>query len=1069
MGRPIWQLLNSNLGTITENVFYEYQLEAIDEDASPVTYTLIAGTLPTGIQLTGTTLSGVPIKVSGVPANVPVDTSTAFSIRATSTTLHISDVTLDLTVSGQKIPIITTTSGLLATAFYGDYIDIQLDAVDEDIGNVLTWKVINNGLPTGLNLTVDSTNDRIAYIRGYPIPVSVLPAAYSPGFDDSAFDAVPAPYGFDFTFDSVDQTVAFNVTVSDGIGFDSKSFSVLLRSNITLTADNSVITVDTSEQTADTTFDSTARISPIITNTVTDLGTHLHNNYFTFKFTGLDFEDDPILINEYKSGAVVPPLDAASDLPSGLQINPVTGWLYGIIGTQSGVSGTYTFTVGSAKTAATTIKSAPKTFTITIKSDLSDTLVWSTPSNMLINNGDISKLILEATPTFTTTLVYSLKSGNLPVGMAMTSTGLITGRPSFSHFILDSETTLSDGTNGVSATTFDNTFTFTVNVIDTAQGIINEDKIFTITVSPINSKPYEALYMVSNPSVAQQLYYNTLITDSSIIPAASVYRQQDSAFGISSELKFLLAEGLAASSLAAYKTAMSKNHSTTQFGFSTLKTARATDASGTVIYEVIYAEVIDKFTNNNTSVSSEVSVNGVTTSDLTVRVPAATPVYNASGGIVVHPASIKNMRSRMISQLTQSNPNTLPDWMTSTQSGGNVLGFIPAVPIVYCLPGKAEKVLFDIDNSGFDLNKINFEVDRYIWDNNMTTEYNEIYFDLADRIANGTFLSNTVNWTALYSTLSATGSYLTITNVGGAGNGLARQTISTVTGSTYQLTFDTLLSSSGETVTAHISDGTTSAYGASYANVAAVANNSTGFLEFTAVSAATSIIIIVNGSSTATDYVQVDNIVVLGPPTQLDFDNVAPNGTFVGGDGAGGTAYVVNDTITLPNSTIVTVNAVDGNGDITAFSITSIGLPTTKDVALAQVTTSGTGTGFTITPTKKAAYYMFFGLTDTHLGFDGVAPNGSFVGGDGAGGTAYVVNDTITLPNGTVLNVVAIDGNGNVTEFSITVIGSLIESNATLSQTSTSGSGTGFTITPIRQTANFGDSYLKFPLTNVFQ
>jgi hypothetical protein len=59
MGQPIWQIRNSNLGTIAENIFFEYELEAIDTDLAPVSYSLIAGTLPEGIQLAGTSISGI--------------------------------------------------------------------------------------------------------------------------------------------------------------------------------------------------------------------------------------------------------------------------------------------------------------------------------------------------------------------------------------------------------------------------------------------------------------------------------------------------------------------------------------------------------------------------------------------------------------------------------------------------------------------------------------------------------------------------------------------------------------------------------------------------------------------------------------------------------------------------------------------------------------------------------------------------------------------------------------------------------------------------------------------------
>ncbi len=82
--------------------------------------------------------------------------------------------------------------------------------------------------------------------------------------------------------------------------------------------------------------------------------------------------------------------------------------------------------------------------------------------------------------------------------------------------------------------------------------------------------------------------------------------------------------------------------------------------------------------------------------------------------------------------------------------------------------------------------------------------------------------------------------------------------------------------------------------------------------------------------------------------TEADYDGApVTEGTFVGGDGAGGTAYSPGDTITLSDGSVVTVNSVDGNGDVVTFSVDSTS--STGAIArdtLTQSSTSGTGTGF---------------------------------------------------------------------------------------------------------------------------
>lgn len=85
---------------------------------------------------------------------------------------------------------------------------------------------------------------------------------------------------------------------------------------------------------------------------------------------------------------------------------------------------------------------------------------------------------------------------------------------------------------------------------------------------------------------------------------------------------------------------------------------------------------------------------------------------------------------------------------------------------------------------------------------------------------------------------------------------------------------------------------------------------------------------------------------------ELDFDGAGSNGTFVGGDGPSGTSYVALDTITLSDGTIVTVDVVDGDGDVTDFTITTKSTTSfyfPEVTALTQSSTSGTGTDFVLT------------------------------------------------------------------------------------------------------------------------
>ena len=80
-----------------------------------------------------------------------------------------------------------------------------------------------------------------------------------------------------------------------------------------------------------------------------------------------------------------------------------------------------------------------------------------------------------------------------------------------------------------------------------------------------------------------------------------------------------------------------------------------------------------------------------------------------------------------------------------------------------------------------------------------------------------------------------------------------------------------------------------------------------------------------------------------------DYDGAGNAGTFVGGLGSTATGYSIGDTITLTNGAVIMVTGVDANGDVVNFTVTTAAVAV-PSVALTQLSTSGTGSGFTLTP-----------------------------------------------------------------------------------------------------------------------
>ena len=95
MATPVWTTTAGKLASIDEQASYSLQLEANDAvdlgDSTAITYSLIAGSLPSGMELTSTGL------LTGIPAEVSKRTRYTFVVRATAGT-QITDRTFYLDV-----------------------------------------------------------------------------------------------------------------------------------------------------------------------------------------------------------------------------------------------------------------------------------------------------------------------------------------------------------------------------------------------------------------------------------------------------------------------------------------------------------------------------------------------------------------------------------------------------------------------------------------------------------------------------------------------------------------------------------------------------------------------------------------------------------------------------------------------------------------------------------------------------------------------------------------------------------------------------------------------------------
>jgi hypothetical protein len=486
MSQPTWVTAAGSLGTIPEGIFYQVPIEAV-APGEDVFFRLIAGQLPTGIQITTAGMvEGVPrnrLNVQGVPTDVDEDVTSKFAIRAYTTRVvdgqivvnRFADRTFTITVTGQDAPEFVTPPGNIGTYYDGTPASIQIEFTDRDPGDRIQIRVLTGELPPGLVL------DNTGLISGIIRPLTSIPGTAEAGYDNTPFSEFP----FDFTTRAASKNYSFTLEISDGKQSDVRAYEIYVYAKSSMQASATDVTSDTTFVTADVTPD---RL-PLLLTPEGDLGRVRADNFYAYKFDGIDFDGEPIEY-EITVGAGIG-FDAATvnnttgsfdfrgegfdrgtfSLPPGLTIDPNTGWFYGYIPDQGATETTYKFAVRVRNANDPTIVSQFYFFTITIVGAVETDVVWLTgPDLGSINNGAVSTYNIQAVNSGGRSLEYRLASGSasrLPQGLKLQPSGNITGRVSFNTFALDGGRTTFDRNsrtrNVTQETTFDMVYQFTVN------------------------------------------------------------------------------------------------------------------------------------------------------------------------------------------------------------------------------------------------------------------------------------------------------------------------------------------------------------------------------------------------------------------------------------------------------------------------------------------------------------------------------------------------------------------------------------------------------------------------------
>ena len=787
MAQPVWITPPGSLGTIPEGVFYQIPLQAYEPaSAETVLYRVIAGELPAGIQCEANGLiAGVPkaiASVQGVPQEVNRDVVSKFAVRAyTIKTVNgqtlidrLSDRTFTLTVTGPDAPEFVTPAGNLASYYDGTVLTgLQIEYVDPDPNETVIVRLVGGRLPPGT--TLSSTG----LISGFIGPNPEVDAIAGFSRDDQGYDE----YNFDFQTRVADVTYEFTLEVTDGTQSNLRTFNIIVYSRNNLSADNTTITADNTFVTADETNQRT----PILLTPAGLIDTVRSDNFFAFQFQALDLDGSQVAF-------VLTELDS-TPLP-GLTLDPGTGWLYGYIPNLGLTELVFYFQVQVYKVSDPSYISAPLNYSLAINGPVDSDIRWLTDSNLgTIVNGATSTLYVRAVSRAGLSLQYRLLSGSdssLPQGLQLLPSGNIAGRCSFDTFAVDSGTTTFDidsKNRTPRPTTFDLKFTFTVQVYS-LNSVVNFIKVFSISVVREYNEPYQNLYVQAMPPVDDRFVLETLLQDPQIFPPDLIYRGDDPNFGVARRVIYQHAFGLTATTLADYYSSLYLNHYWKNLVLGEIAVAEARDATGQVIYEVVYSNVKDNLLNSDgQSVSKQVTL--------------AYPIEldDSSQVSVVYPNSLINMRDQVIDTVGQVG-NILPTWMTSKQANGRVLGFTPAWVIAYVKPGQGQRIAYNIRTRyGDQLNLIDFEVDRYELDSLLTKNWDPETITLSVTSMSGNGTTVTVNYATQAIPPGVAGQYLVISNANPSlYNG--RYTILTCT--TNQITFTSTNTSayvSGATLT----------------------------------------------------------------------------------------------------------------------------------------------------------------------------------------------------------------------------------------------------------------------------
>jgi len=587
---------------------------------SRVSFSIIAGSIPEGCQLTS---NGTTAVISGFSTQNLYDIESKFVIRATSLDFKLSiDRSFSINIIGAAGPIWSTSTIYLK----GSNLDKTFSNF-EYVNQRFSATIAPSVLPPyyGITYSLNTNSDK-------------LPNKISLGSTGTLSGLINVPL---INLNTASTTYNFGVVASNGYS----------SSNV-----NVVMTV---------TFSKSLNQGAVFLKEP-NLGKYIAESYQIIQAAALDLRPtySPITYNLSRG-----------NLPPNLNLDTRSGYIYGIISTQTDYLKIYDFNITASKYNVYSLSTSytTQTYQMTVIQNNFDSISFITTSNLTpIHISTPSNLKIVATHTETgSTLSYFSIGGNFPEGLTLNRSGNITGIP------------VSTGTYGVTVLANTGTVAYTSStwnsqVQSKSYPVAYAVKSFNITVvdSPLK---YTNIYARPFLSVAQRLDYEQFFKNTSVFDPEYIYRPEDPNFGVQKEFKMYIQYGIQQlKSVANYQSAFLTNPLTDKqkkFYVQNINVKSIKDEHGIELYDVVYLSIND-------------SLQGTTI--------------------------LNNIRIRFLTLLNSNikiNSEFLPDWQK--------FDFIFGVVLCYTTPGKGINIANNLKSylktlGSFDLFKLDFFIDRFI-------------------------------------------------------------------------------------------------------------------------------------------------------------------------------------------------------------------------------------------------------------------------------------------------------------------------------------------------------------------